>query len=501
MATSANEATATAAMRFWLIAAAVTLARVAVLVLSEAELGPDEAQYWYWSEHFAFGYFSKPPLIAWAIGFSTSIFGNAEWAVRLPAPLFHFGAAAFIYLLGKRAFGENVGFWAGVTWLALPGVALSSFIMATDSPLLLFWTSALYVLFLLYEKRDQEGAHAILFATLGALVGLGLLAKYAMIYFPIALAITLIIAPEARHAYLRPALALSAVISAALIAPNILWNVEHDFQTFAHTADNANWATSLFHPGKFAEFFGAQFLIFGLIPAVAFVWFLARPARTAFGAPGAAFERLLLAFALTPILIVMAQAFISRAHANWAASGYPAALILVTAWAFRLRRAWIPKASVALNGVAAAAFCAAVINFTIPDQFGLTRAVSDIRGWRDQTDQIAAKAEGFDAIVIDDRYLISEALYYQRNSGFEIVAIDSNQHINSHFEAFLTFDPDRHRRVLFVSILEDDAHVNYRFRNITPLGPAAVAFGGVKRSFEMFDISDYHWPNAPPSTP
>ena len=55
-----------------------------------------------------------------------------------------------------------------------------------------------------------------------------------------------------------------------------------------------------------------------------------------------------------------------------------AALILVTAWAFRLQQEWIPKASVALNGFATLAFSIAIINFAIPDRFGLARAPSKI---------------------------------------------------------------------------------------------------------------------------
>jgi len=43
----------------------------------------DEAQYWSWSQNLDWGYFSKPPLIAWIIAISTSLFGQAEWAIRL----------------------------------------------------------------------------------------------------------------------------------------------------------------------------------------------------------------------------------------------------------------------------------------------------------------------------------------------------------------------------------------------------------------------------------
>ena len=46
-------------------------------------------------------------------------------------------------------------------------------------------------------------------------------------------------------------------------------------------------------------------------------------------------DRLLLAFTLPIILIFIGQAFLLRAHANWAAGGYIAATVLVTATMLR----------------------------------------------------------------------------------------------------------------------------------------------------------------------
>ncbi|HWA31259.1 MAG TPA: hypothetical protein VG867_09170, partial [Rhizomicrobium sp.] len=48
-----------------LIVAAITLVRVLALIFSPLNLYPDEAQYWWWSLTPDWGYFSKPPVIAW----------------------------------------------------------------------------------------------------------------------------------------------------------------------------------------------------------------------------------------------------------------------------------------------------------------------------------------------------------------------------------------------------------------------------------------------------
>ena len=82
----------------WAVAAviAITAARLVWLAVQPADLYPVEAQYWFWSLHPALGYYSKPPLIAWLIALTTSLFGDSEFAIRLSAPLLHAIAAGLV---------------------------------------------------------------------------------------------------------------------------------------------------------------------------------------------------------------------------------------------------------------------------------------------------------------------------------------------------------------------------------------------------------------------
>ena len=65
---------------------AILAVRIIALAVSHAELFFDEAQYWAWGQEPAFGYYTKPPLIAWIIGATTSLCGDAPFCVRLPSP-------------------------------------------------------------------------------------------------------------------------------------------------------------------------------------------------------------------------------------------------------------------------------------------------------------------------------------------------------------------------------------------------------------------------------
>ena len=64
----------------------VALMRLVALAISPVALYADETQYWIWSREFDWGYFSKPPMIAWLIAASTTLLGDSDFAVRLVFP-------------------------------------------------------------------------------------------------------------------------------------------------------------------------------------------------------------------------------------------------------------------------------------------------------------------------------------------------------------------------------------------------------------------------------
>src|SRR5712671_1330171 len=317
--------------------AAITGLRLLWLALQPADLFPDEAQYWVWSQQLALGYYSKPPLVAWLIAVTTGLFGDSELAVRLSAPLLHAGAALFVYGIGAQLYDQPVGFWSALTYASLPGVSVSAFIISTDAPLLLFWAAALYA----FIRAREEGGWGWWLAV-GLVAGLGLLAKYAMAYWLMsALGFVLVFPAERRH--LRPLLAATG-IALVLYSPNFWWNWSNGFVSYLHTRDNAALSGPLFHPAAFSEFFAAQFgvfgpLLFACLTLLIATWRgLAEPRG-----------RLLAAFTLPTLAMMLGVSLLSRAHANWAAPTYVAATVLVVAWA--LQRGWrrLPVVSIALH--------------------------------------------------------------------------------------------------------------------------------------------------------
>lgn len=196
--------------------ASVTLWRLALLPFSTAELYVDEAQYWFWGQELDWGYYSKPPLIAWLLRASTEIGSPSPFWIHAPLPLIHAGTAILILLSGRRLFGDRVGALAGFAYATIPGVALACLLVSTDTPMLFFFALALYAQIRLAERSSIGWA-----LVLGAAVGLGLMSKYAMIYFPLSAALAALVLPRARIGW-RDAV-IAGVFAVVVVSPNILW--------------------------------------------------------------------------------------------------------------------------------------------------------------------------------------------------------------------------------------------------------------------------------------
>ena len=398
-----------------LLVAGLTVARVAVLFATPLELYPDEAQYWLWSRELAWGYYSKPPMVAWLIAASTGIGGQAEAWIRVSAPLTHAAAALALYGAGARLYGGWTGFWAVVLYSLMPAVQLSSGLMTTDAPLLMFLSLALWSYAVLW-RSEADPTRRLAAAGVGLFLGLAFLSKYAAVYFLVGIVVHAAASREVRRRWSWPGLALAGAAFALVIAPNLAWNAAHGFSTVSHTAANANWAEAeRFNPGELADFVFAQLGVFGPLPLLVLLLGAARLLLRR-GGPDA--DLALLGFILPPLLIVTAQAFISRANANWAAAAYAPASVLVAAWLVRRRARALLGATVALQGALAAVFLLCVARPSVADQLGLANSVKRVRGWAAITRAVEREiaAGGWSAVAVDDRFLFNALAYYGREA-------------------------------------------------------------------------------------
>lgn len=469
----------------WLAAlvAAFTLFRFVVLWTTPLNLGPDEAQYWSWSLTPAFGYFSKPPMIAWIIGLTTGICGEGEACIRTGAPLMHAASAFLTYFAAKALYDERVGLWSAVAYILMPGTSFSSLLITTDVPLLLFWTLALWALAELRKTATIKWA-----LVFGAAVGLGLLSKYAMLYFVLGLGLALLPTANGRSLLLSRIGAIAALAAFTVFAPNVIWNALNSFATVGHTAANANWSwTKLFNVANTLSFVAAQFAIAGPIAGGIFAWGLARHWRDK---KWDSADTLLIALSLPIFAIVTLQAFVSRANANWAAPAFVALTILFTAWAMRRSNTWALKANACLNAALAIFLGALAMSPAFVAAIGQENSVKRLRGWEEAGRTIVSVAASgpFDAIMSDDREDMASLYYYTRDRKLPLRMWPSETARNQ-YEVTHRLRADETSNVLFVTRQSDVSAITSAFASSTRIGTLETRLDSKrKRIFFLFAL-------------
>ena len=254
------------------------------------------------------------------------------------------------------------------------------------------------------------------------------------------------------------------------IAPNVLWNANHSFATFSHTAENAGWKDIL-NLGSGLEFIGSQFAVFGPILFAVLIVVAWRAWRRGCEQP----ECRLLAFSIPVILLLIVQALLSRALANWAAAAYPAATILVTAELLRhyprlFRISLWLHLGAALVITVAPLFATRITELTGPEWNPYARVI----GWHDlaASTRRLAEAQGAKTVLTDSREMTAELIYYLRDTSLPVTIWFREETPRNHFEMTLPFTKASPEPVLYVTLIRTNS-VRKRFDSAEVLGDQA----------------------------
>jgi 4-amino-4-deoxy-L-arabinose transferase-like glycosyltransferase len=463
-----------------ILLAGLTFVRLIGLKFSVVDLFYDEAQYWAWSREPAFGYFSKPPLLAWTIALSEQVCGSSEACIRAPAPVFYFATSLLVYAIARQLYDAQVAFYSALSTALATGCVFSARIISTDVPLLFFWALALLAYVKLVSGADRRWG-----LVLGIALGLGLMAKYAMIYFMLGAALAASLDADARKLLREPALWLALAIAALLITPNILWNLDNGLVTLRHTGDNIQGDGLALSPAKGFEFIAAQFLVFG--PITCAVMLLAMLRMNAPETSRA--DRLMLAFAIPPLVLVMFVAFTTRAQANWAAPSFISAVIVAVAILIR-RGAWNWLVASLGIGLAAQALLLAgdamATRLTMPwlangDVYHRTL------GWRALGERAGglARQSGARTIASDERDGEASLMYYWRDQPEGVLAWQVTAVPDHQFDLTRGLSDTAPLPILFVSRCGNSNRLARQFSEVEPLGTFETATGpaSVRRYF------------------
>ena len=458
--------------------AAITLVRLIWLHVSRLDLFFDEAQYWAWSRDLAFGYFSKPPLIAWITAAAEHVCGSGVSCIRAQSPVLFFGTGLVVYAVANELYDARVALLAALSLALAPGVAIESQIILPDVPLLFFWAVAL----LAYVKLLGEGGAGAGGAAgaprwtivLGVSLGLGLLAKYAMIYFLLGVALSAWSNDDVRRFLRTPSLWLALALAAFIVAPNLVWNIDNGLSTLRHTGDNIRGEGFNVSALRALAFAASQFLVFGPIICAALIAALMAALSRATNAVDNRADRLLLSFAIPPLALVSGAALVTDAHSNWAAPAYISGVIVAVAFLVR-RRAWKWLAASLAFGLLAqvAVFASDILAPQLHVPFVARGDIFAPRlGWRSLGEQAgaAARRAGARTIVGDTRADVASLLYYWRDRPEQVFAWQRGAAPEDSFDLTHALTAAAPLPILYVSECPMTARLSRYFASVEPLG-------------------------------
>ena len=229
----------------------------------------DELYYWCWSQELQFSYFDHPPMVAYMIRLSTSLFGHSILAIRVPCIVSALVVIAVVTWLSRPR--------SLIPYIILSPVPTFAAVMITpDVPMLMFW--ALYIAWLVFihKRLWSDGISAIHnkpkiwhWVLGGLIIGCGVLGKYTTGLAVISGFFSFVLAGQWRRWIVG--YTIQGLTALLVASPILIYNIENNFASVLFQWDHAMCSPE---PGlfPFMEFVGIQMLFFGTFPFLVFVW-------------------------------------------------------------------------------------------------------------------------------------------------------------------------------------------------------------------------------------
>lgn len=457
--------------------------RLAASWLTGAGLFIDEAQYWDWSRHLAWGYFSKPPVLAALIRVSTALGGDGLAGVRWLLVLLWTLTPLVLWRLVWEMLRERsphlsqhdrllTGAWAAALASACLVFALIGEVATTDGPLLFFWSLLMW----LFWRAQQAPQQILRWVLWGGVLALGILSKYTAVA---SVGSAVLLALWLRDARIWRGLLVAALVCALLLLPHLWWNHSHDWPTLRHTAEllTAKGTSDRQPPlSAAALYIVSQLVVVGPVVLVLcgrWLWQKRRMARS-HEASGETNRGLRLSLPLWaslwawPLWLVGgAQSLQGKGEMNWPAAATLGLCVMLALWRLGLKRPlhWRGPMTALLLG----ALVGGVVSLT-----GDWREHLGMKGQGPRWD-LWSRARGWDAafeamvplvqqnsdavLVADERAVIAHSAYAWRRDGWRPMAWMSGDVPSHHYELLYPFKlqaPEwRGKPILFVASRDD----------------------------------------------
>jgi len=436
---------------------ALSLFRYYYIFTGPLDLSPDEAHYWEWSRRLELSYYSKGPVIAYLIAFTTWLMGDTVFAVRFFAPVFLALSSIFIYKLTMELFNDSKkSAAAALVFQITPLFAAFGVLLTIDSPFIFLWTLSLYLFWKAVNRTQTTDNRAqtkdknslcsgfcaldsglYYWLLLGLSVGFGLLTKYTMAFFYICAFLFIVFSKEQRIWLKKKEPYLSLLISLLVFSPVIIWNANHDWITLRHTAGQAHIAEGIKISFKyFFEFLGSQIgavtplLFFLVIYGAVRTYVTGRksPRKASPRGPEASgfplyynrqVTRYLFWFWMPVLGFFVLKSLQGKVQANWAMPAYITAFIASAT--FFLKKDVIKRGmKILLAAALVLAFVVSAVSH-YPEMLNLPAKMdpsSRLRGWKElgikmeEVYNSMISSESKNVFIFSDKYQVSSELAF-----------------------------------------------------------------------------------------
>ncbi|WP_371829694.1 glycosyltransferase family 39 protein [Thiocapsa imhoffii] len=412
-----------------------------VVIAALLPITQDEAYYADWARSLAWGYFDHPPGVA-LLSIGTWLAPGSALAARLGTLV-----AGLLTLIVMARFFHHCGLTRPsdlalaliLLYATLPGFT-GGVITTPDTGLALAWALALH------ESERALAGQRRRWLSAGLAVGFGLLGKYTMVL--IAPVLLWALWRSDRRALRTPWPYLGALVALLVFAPNIIWNLQHDWLTMRFqlghgfatdfgvpvsadpaSAPRSDARTLTSRLGAVIGYLGTQIALWGLIALPLLVvlgerigapWRIRATRGPAPGLRLASEQRtvtatlipqpharpLLWAATLVPLGFFALVATIGEVEANWPAVYLLTAAALLTG-PLRERRRWVVLAALG-NLLLLTLYAVHAATAALPLSDHQNRVLRETHGFR----ELALLARDLDAPVHADRYQTTAMLRF-----------------------------------------------------------------------------------------
>ena len=295
------------------------------------ELGNDEVYYRLYALYPDWSYFDHPLMVGWTIRlFSLDLLFSHEFFMRLGSVILGSVNTWIMFLIGKNLYNARAGWFTALLYTSsVYGFVITGTFILPDTPQGLFWLWSLLIMLQTLPFSPDNISVRKNFLLLGLLLGFGILSKYTVVFLWGGTVLYLLIYNRSwfKSLYFYYALAITAV----LMLPLLIWNLQNDFISFTFHGNRVNTAGFVFRPDYFLTEILGEFLYNNPINFVLIVLAVGLALRGKLVADPQK-TRIILLMGLPLIAVFLFFSLFRSTLPHWTAPGYTTLIPLAAVW-------------------------------------------------------------------------------------------------------------------------------------------------------------------------